>query len=582
MDYKIDRVYLKKLDQTMEEILTLLPVLIPLNTFFIATNDQKINYVIKVHNRDQAKTLMIEGTEANYQEALCRLVVEHGTEEPLVIDNLRDDALTQDHPATEQLNGGCYIGVPLHIDDHQVFGTLCALDNRPYTFTPEDITLIKTFGNLLSQVVTLEERTIRDPLTGLYNRSFVQAFFTNIVQNESRIAILFIELNRFKRINEVFGHLKGDQVIQLMAGRLEAGAEADDLVARFTGDRFIVMVRESKNRLLRKEVPRLGNRLLKSIRVPFKLDQQEMQISANIGVTYYPDDGDSIDNLLKNAESSLDLAKEQGGNSISYYQPSLIRSLFSEIIIENELRQSLDHGHFKLFFQPQIDLVTRKLVGFETLVRWHHPDRGILLPNDFISVAEESGIIFPLGEWVLNKVCEVKQDWGERGYPPFELGVNLSPRQFQDPNLFNKFKQVIESFNVNPAELNLEITETLIMKDLQLSQYLLNKFKDLGVRISIDDFGKGYSSLAYLRALPIDTIKIDRAFVTDLEESDDAQTIIQAIIGMAEALQLKIIAEGIETEYHDHFLKNYGCHIGQGYYYSKPIAEDEILDYLKN
>lgn len=579
LDYKVDRDHLKKLDQIIKEILNVLPTIIPLNTFFVATNDTHTNDVIKVYNRD--KQLVDEGSEVKFQETLCHLVVEQGST-PLTINNLQADSRTQNHPVTKKINGGCFIGVPILIDDHKVFGTLCAMDAEPFHFSEEIIDLFQTFGNLLSQVVTLEERTIKDSLTGLYNRGFVQNFFMKKIQKETRMAIFFVELNRFKRINEVFGHLKGDQVIQLMASRLEKEIEAVDLVARFTDDKFVVMLRERVNRPLKKAVPLLGNRLLATIREPFHLDDQEIQLSANIGIAIYPEDGETIDILLKNAESSLDLAREQGGDSISYYQPYLIKSLFSEIKIENELRRSLRQGRFKLFFQPQFNLVTRKLEGFETLVRWHHPSRGILTPDDFIPIAEASGIIFPLSEWILNKVCEVKKAWDQRDYGDIKLGINLSPRQFQDPNLFHNFKKVIELNSVNPTHLNLEITETLVMKDMQLSQYLLNQFKELGVGISIDDFGKGYSSLAYLRALPIDTLKIDRAFVKDLEESQDAQHIIRAIIGMADALQLKIVAEGIETPYHDAFLKENGCHIGQGYLYSKPIAQDKIQTYLDN
>ncbi|WEG12316.1 sensor domain-containing phosphodiesterase [Pullulanibacillus sp. KACC 23026] len=577
MEYEQDHKYMEKLDQIMDDIVKLLPNLIPLNTFFVASNDGGTEFIIKAFNRH--KELVADQGEVPYKE-IRQLVVEQGGE-PVAIDNLSESSsLINQGQASSQFEDGAFIGVPIWVNKTELFGTLCAIDEQPYSFSDNDIRLLKTFGNLLSQAVTLEDRMIRDPMTGLYNRQFVQTFLDTHLQEGHPIALLFIEFNRFKRINEVFGHLKGDQVLKMMANRVKDGMDSEDFVARFTGDKFIVVIKGTEARVLSKEVPRIGNHLLKLIREPFRLDHQEIQMQANIGIAFYPEDGSTVDSLLKNAESSLDLVRDQGGDTLSYFQPFVISSLFSELKTENELRLSINQGDFKLFFQPQIDLMTRKLVGFEALVRWHHPKRGIVLPNDFISIAEASGIIFSLGEWVFKKVCEVKQHWDRLKYPPVKLGVNLSPRQFQDPHLFNRFKKVIDDYQVDPSHLSLEITESLVMKDMEQSMSLLNQFKDMGFGISIDDFGKGYSSLAYLRALPIDTLKIDREFVVGLEESEDAKPIIKAIIGMANALDLKIIAEGIEKADQDRLLVDYGCHWGQGYYYSKPIPEENILAYF--
>ncbi len=394
------------------------------------------------------------------------------------------------------------------------------------------------------------------------------------------MGLLFIELNRFKRINDVFGYSIGDDVIRTMSQRLKDAVGAKHLLARFNGDKFIVLMESTGKDNVDVLTAKCADVLLNTLAEPVLLDQQEFQITANIGITSFPKDGESLADLIKNAETGLALVRENGGNAYSFYRPNATHDLYSELEIENEIRQGLLNDEFKLFFQPQVNLSTGKLEGFETLVRWQHPQKGLLSPHHFISVAENSGWILALGEWVLEKVCEVSRRWKANGHPPVELAFNLSPRQFQDPNLFTVFKQVMDNYRVDHSLLKLEITESLMIKDMVLTNDHLEKFRELGVKIAIDDFGKGYSSFSYLKGLPIDTLKIDRAFVEDLEENQDSRSIIQSIIQMAKALDLYVIAEGIETRAQAQLLKSYGCQHGQGYYFSKPIPEEKIMEYL--
>jgi diguanylate cyclase (GGDEF)-like protein/PAS domain S-box-containing protein len=423
-----------------------------------------------------------------------------------------------------------------------------------------------------------------DELTGLANRSMINQCLKHAVaqarRNSKPLAVLFIDLDRFKNVNDTLGHGAGDMVLKEVARRLLECLRASDTVGRLGGDEFVVLIEETPDPTHGAVV---AQKILAAISRSFTLDGQEFHFTASIGISTYPADGDDMQNLLKNADIAMYRAKEQGKNNYQFYSAQMNVHTLERLTLESDLRRALERNEFVLNYQPKVHIGSGRITGMEALVRWQHPTNGLVPPMKFIPLAEETGLIVPIGLWVLKTACAQNKAWQARGLPPLRIAVNLSARQFVHEDLLRDVAGVLEETGLDPTLLELEITESMVMKDPAHAVKLLSGLKGMGIPLSIDDFGTGYSSLSYLKRFPLDSLKIDRSFIRDLPDDADDTAITRAIVAMAHGLKLSVIAEGVETEEQLDFLRATGCDEMQGYLFSKPVSASEfeclVLDY---
>ncbi|MFH1879499.1 MAG: EAL domain-containing protein [Bacillota bacterium] len=422
-----------------------------------------------------------------------------------------------------------------------------------------------------------------DELTGLANRSmFSQRLSHALAQarrNGMQLAVLFIDLDRFKNINDTLGHEAGDSVLKEVAERLRGCLRETDTVGRLSGDEFVVLLEGIPQSMHCAEV---AQKILATVARPFALDTQEFHLTASIGISTYPADSEDLQSLLKNSDVAMYRAKELGRNNFQFYSAQMNIHTLERLAMESDLRGALERNEFVLHYQPKVDIRSGRIIGMEALVRWQHPTKGLIPPMQFIPLAEETGLIVPIGEWVLRTACARNKSWQEQGMPPLCISVNLSARQFTYENLLQDVTRVLNETGLDAAFLELEITESMVMHDPEHAIELLNKLKAMGISISIDDFGAGYSSLSYLKRFPIDRVKIDRSFIKGLPLDGDDAAITQAIIAMAHGLKLKVIAEGAETGEQLSFLRAHECDEVQGFYFSKPLPEHEFFLLVQN
>lgn len=471
--------------------------------------------------------------------------------------------------------------------------------------TGEPLTLVGTIQDITERARAQEHLDFLayyDGLTGLPNRLLYRDRLAQAVADAQRhghlAATLLLDIDRFKLINDTLGHQQGDRLLQEVSDRLKACVRTSDSVgrphddrpplvgvqdggaslARLGGDEFTILL----NRIAgAPDAAKVARRILANLAKPFHLDGQEVFASASIGIAIFPLDGESADQLLKNADTAMYHAKQSGRNTYQFYSQSMNASAGERLAIENRLHKALDREEFLLHYQPIVTLESGKIIGVEALVRWQHPELGLVQPMQFIPVAEETGLIVPLGEWVLQRACAQARAWHEMGLAGLRVAVNLSARQFQRQNLLHVVTRILLATDLPPRCLDLELTESMMMQDGESSAATLRELRALGVRLAMDDFGTGYSSLSYLRRLPLDTLKIDRSFVQDCTTNQDDATIIKAIIAMAHSLKLQVLAEGVETEAHLAFLRVAGCDEAQGYHFGKPVAAEPLTNLLK-
>ncbi|OGI41918.1 MAG: hypothetical protein A2150_01350 [Candidatus Muproteobacteria bacterium RBG_16_64_11] len=419
-----------------------------------------------------------------------------------------------------------------------------------------------------------------DALTGLPNRLlFLDRLNQTMAQahrNERLVAVMLLDLDRFKAINDTLGHTMGDLLLKSVAERLAECVREDDTVARLGGDEFTVLLPEIR---YIQDAAAVAQKILDALAQPFFLDGHEVFIGTSIGISLYPFD-EELSALLRNADTAMYEAKQDGGNTYQFYTAEMSTASLRRLSLEGALRRALERGEFVLHYQPQIDLARDEIVGAEALVRWQHPDLGLLGPMEFIPLAEENGLIVPLGEWVLRTACAQNRAWQNAGLPPIRVTVNLSVRQFHQKNLADIVARILEQTGLDAQRLELEITESCLIQNTQTTVTLLTELNRLGVRISIDDFGTGYSSLAYLKRFPIDTLKIDRSFVCDIDTDPDDAAIVKAIIALAQSLEMHVIAEGVETRNQLDFLHTYQCNEIQGYLVSPPLPAGDFAALL--
>jgi diguanylate cyclase (GGDEF)-like protein/PAS domain S-box-containing protein len=440
-----------------------------------------------------------------------------------------------------------------------------------------------------------------DGLTLLPNRRLFMDQLNTTLSNARRqnrpLGLLFIDLDRFKRINDTLGHDFGDRLLQKVSERLRKclrssdgisrgdAIGAIDSLARLAGDEFIVSIPDINRG---EDAAKVARRIVESLGEPFKVEDHEVVLSCSIGISVFPDDGDDVETLLKNADSAMYHAKEAGLGGFQFYSRSMNAAAVRRLSLETSLRKALDRNEFLIYYQPLLDILATsaggwgRVVGAEALIRWKHADLGLVSPADFIPLAEESGLIVPMGEWVLKTACEQIKAWHEAGYEMRQVSINLSGRQFrQQAQLVRAIELALRAAGLEPAALELEITESVLMRHAEETIRSLHLLKEMGLRISVDDFGTGYSSLAYLTRFPIDTLKIDQSFVRDITSDPADAAIVGAVIAMAKSLDLHVIAEGVETRDQLVFLRDRGCRLMQGYLFGKPVPPEEFVTHLE-
>jgi diguanylate cyclase (GGDEF)-like protein/PAS domain S-box-containing protein len=420
-----------------------------------------------------------------------------------------------------------------------------------------------------------------DSLTELPNRTLLndrlEMAINTAKRRQEKIGVLFIDLDRFKNINDSLGHSAGDQILRQTAMRLKTVIRTDDTVARLGGDEFVVLLpRVHHERDLAEVAIKIREELLK----PYVLEDMPFHLSPSIGIAIYPDDGESPSALIKNADAAMYLAKEKGRNNYQFYTPVLNSRTLDRLKLEYDLRLALELGQFELHYQPQIDATTQRLYGAEAVIRWRHPERGLVPPNDFIPLAEEIGLIIPIGDWVISEAAQQVTRWQAQGWEQMVVSVNISALQFHQPDFLGAVQAIMQAAGAEPQSLELELTESMLMSDMDASIAVLQQFRDLGYRIAIDDFGTGFSCLNYLRRLPVNILKIDQSFVRDMQSDEASLAIVSYIIRLAQSLGMDTIAEGVETSTEMALLVDEGCRLMQGYLFSKALPPAQFNAWL--
>jgi diguanylate cyclase (GGDEF)-like protein/PAS domain S-box-containing protein len=507
--------------------------------------------------------------------------------EPLAIGDLTADPRFSNSPLVK-LGVRSGIQVPI-FGTAGTFGILSAHALEARHFSEEDVTFLQSVANILAVAIERKSAEQRlaylaqfDALTGLPNRHLFHDRLLQTIAHARRnghpMAVLFIDLDRFKLVNDTQGHSAGDKLLKEAAARLSECVRGVDTVGRFGGDEFGAIVADLSKP---GDAGVVAQKVLDAIAQPFKLDERDTYVSASVGITLFPADGDNPEALVMNADTAMYRAKEQGRNTYQYFTREMNERALARVQMEAAMRRAIERKEFLLYYQPIVDLKSGLICGFEALLRWRHPEKGLVLPGEFVSVLEDSGLIVPVGEWVLREVCEQVQAWQREGLAVKPVTVNLSARQFQQKDFEAAVRRVLRETRVDSSLIQFELTESLLMSDPEGAARTLRGLKDSGLKISVDDFGTGYSSLAYLKRFPIDALKIDRTFVRDITTDPEDATITLAIIGLAHNLRLKVVAEGVETREQLDLLAADGCDEIQGYHFSVPTTAKECAKMLK-
>jgi diguanylate cyclase (GGDEF)-like protein len=471
--------------------------------------------------------------------------------------------------------------------DNQPFVVLVGLSSEDFlvTWWRKVIFYAISLGAMtleLAGLILLQQKASRDRirhlathdiLTNLPNRLSLEE---ELAEDLSPMAVLALDLDHFKNVNDSLGHELGDRLLRMVAKRLRHTLRDSDTVSRHGGDEFVVLLKDPRPDM----VPSLAQRLLDEVSRPYVVDDRELVLTASMGISLCPQDGTDIGTLLKNADAAMFQAKAAGRNNFQFFTPDMNARLAERLDTENSLRKALDKGELSLRYQPQFQTSTRQLIGFEALLRWHHPERGLLPPGRFVPIAEETGLIVPIGAWVLKEACRQNKAWQDQGLAPVVMAVNISAVQFRQQDLVQTVTEALQESGLEPRWLELEVTESVLMHDIEHVIAVLHQLKALGVHLSIDDFGTGYSSLSYLKRFPIDKIKIDQSFVRDVHVSDDDAAIVQTVIAIAGKMGMRAIAEGVETAVHLDAMHSFGCDEVQGYLFSPAVSPDEALGFF--
>ena len=427
----------------------------------------------------------------------------------------------------------------------------------------------------------IRHQAFHDALTGLPNRLLLHDRLGHAIEIARReqglVALLFLDLDRFKVVNDSLGHDIGDMLLVEITGRLTAALRKSDTIARLGGDEFVVVVSDFEGI---GEIAEVAEKIIETVALPLMIRGHDIQVGASIGIALFPRDGDDVTVLMKDADTAMYRAKASGRNTFRFFDAEMDGAAVERLKLEAELRRALEQGEFELYYQPKIDLASGRVSGAEALIRWNSPERGLVPPDVFIPLAEETGLIVGIGDWVIDQACRQMADWGRLGVPPVKVAVNVSSRQFLDPSFAEKIAALLGRHRIDPALLEVELTESTVMAEPERAVAQFLHLREVGVSVSVDDFGTGYSSLAYLKRLPLDTIKIDRSFIHQVDSESDNAAIVRAIIGLGDALGMSTIAEGVETSAEERHLQAAGCNDAQGFRYARPLPADQFAAWV--
>jgi diguanylate cyclase (GGDEF)-like protein/PAS domain S-box-containing protein len=473
------------------------------------------------------------------------------------------------------------------------FGIDVEKDNIIVVANIEDITIEKEVHNTLKDINKTLEKKVElrtkelytqayyDNLTGLANRAMfnkaLKQSISKAKRNQIKIALFYIDLDRFKEINDSLGHSMGDAVLKEVSRRITNNIRLEDVFARLGGDEFTLIVEDFKNT---QDVVYLAQKIIEVLEQPICIDEHMLYVSSSIGISFYPEDGDDAEQLLQNADAAMYKAKDEGRNNFQFYSSEMTLVAFNKVLMETNLRQALENDELSVFYQPQTNAKYGEFLGMEALIRWNHPSMGLISPDKFIPIAEETGFIVQLDRWTMKTAMKQVVKWYEEGLNPGVLALNLAVKQIQKDDFIEFLSETIKEIGIKPECLEFEVTESGIMDNPQKAIVVLQNISDLGIEVAIDDFGTGYSSLSYLKKLPINKLKIDKSFIDDLPYDEDDVGITKAVIALSKSLNLRVIAEGVETSEQKDFLVENTCENIQGYFYAKPLSASEMRDYL--
>ena len=482
-----------------------------------------------------------------------------------------------------------YACTPLYDNDDQCIGLLVIMTKSPLSQVDLATRVIELFADRAAAELmrsTVEEQLVHqaysDSLTGLANRPLAMDRLDHAIRAahraRRRLYVLFLDLDGFKEVNDSMGHVQGDLMLREVAARFSSTIREGETLARLGGDEFLVILEETE--IAAGEFA--ANRLLDSLATPIMLEGREFPITVSIGVTQFPEDGDSPETLMRNADTAMYQAKNAGRNTYRFFTSDMNEQIRARNDMESQLWLALENDEFRLFYQPIIEIATGKIVAAEALVRWDSPELGFMTPGQFITLAEDIGVIVPLGEWVIRTACADCRLWRSNFSATFHVAVNVSLRQFRDRHILNVLDVALDEYNLSRDAIQLDVTENLIMQDVELAQSILAEVTKSGTKVSIDDFGTGYSALGYLKDFPFTNLKIDQSFIAKLRVNSKEATLVSTMIGMAHNMDLRVVAEGIETPQQLSMLAGFGCDLGQGYYFSEPLPAQEFQEVLRS
>lgn len=531
----------------------------------------------------------IEGVQIGPDEGSCGTAAYR--REPVIVHDIRRSSLWAKYQELAAYHGlrACW-SMPIISSKREVLGTVALYWREPTIENSDGLELLGTVSRLAA--IAIEQRRLNDQLnyqahfdslTGLPNRILFEDRLDHSLavahRHQQKLAVLFVDLDRFKVINDTLGHHTGDLVLQEVARRLQDCVRHSDTVARLGGDEFTLVLTEIKDIF---NAERVAQKLIDALEPPILLPDQSLHITPSIGISLFPDDGETAQQLLSNADRAMYRAKLQGKNNFQFFAPEMNIQTLERLELENQLRRVLERNELRLFYQPQVDLKSGRMIGYEALLRWEHPVKGLVSPGLFVPLAEESGMIVPIGAWVLEHACHQAKNWQNQGYAPLKIAVNVSALQFNRADFIQTVQKALEASGLEPMWLELELTESFLLNNTKESLQKLAELKEFGVKLSLDDFGTGYSSLSYLQQLPIDTLKIDQSFIgANPQKGPRGGAIVSAIVTMAHSLGMRVIAEGVETQAQLNFLRQINCDGIQGYIYSPPVSTGKLEDLLK-
>ncbi|QOR66157.1 sensor domain-containing phosphodiesterase [Cytobacillus suaedae] len=561
----------KELPSSVDHLLKLMSELYNCHTIFISNNGE----ILKVHTSNLKE--ITDKTILKYANVIKEVANEHEPV-PIILQTSLEQDFHYDNKVLvlrERDTGVNFVALPLYLPDQQLLGILTVVGTHDSSYLPAHISMLESFAQLITQTIMCENISFRDSLTGLYNRDYLLKYFTN--HKHEAIAVLNFDLDRFSLLNDTYGYELGDELLRVISERIMNCVSDKGSCFRIGDDEFLVLLFPSNLDTTIPTVNKISEEIIKVISSPIRIKNNEFIIKASLGISLFPLHGSDIQTLLRKSDIALNLAKKSG-TIYEIYNSEYGSKLSKKIKIENDLRNALDKNEFQMHYQSQFDLNTGKLIGLEALIRWKHPKEGFIPPSEFIPIAEESGLIVEIGNWIMNEVFTQAKAWLEQGLEPIQFSINISSKQFKDKGFVNRVKSLLMETNLPPKVLNFEITETVLMENIKKALVVIEQLKEIGIWIAIDDFGTGYSSLGYLRNLPVDRLKIDKCFIDEITKHHGDQVIVKAIIDLGKQLGMSIVAEGVELLEQHNYLREKGCIIGQGYFYHRPSPIEAIID----